>query len=366
MTGELTLLNPGPAGTSGLVRQAMLRGDLCHREPEFSELQERIRTALPRALNLGATHVTILVTGSGTAAMEMAVIGAVRESGRLLVVRNGVYGDRIAQVAAAHAIDTVILDGSWTRPAEPDQVRDMLRRDPRIEAVACVQHETTTGLINPVEAIGQAAREQGTVFVVDAISATAIENPDLAAVGGDLVCGTANKGLHAIPGISFLLASPAGVDRIRSVPRRSLYLDPLTHLAAQNAGTVPFTPAVQACYALDEALREFVVAGGYPNRLEAYRERAALVRAGFARLDLEILIDEPWRANSVTMLKLPPGIAYQALHDCMRTHGYVIYAGQSKFAEGYFRIATMGEIPAHRLEGIEPALSESVSTLTHR
>ncbi len=362
MIEELTLLNPGPAGTSAAVRQALLRGDLCHREPEFAELQERIRAALPRCLNLGSTHETILLTGSGTAAMEMAVIGSVRAGRQILLVRNGVYGDRLVRIAEAHGIETLVIDGPWTAPADPQRVDDMLRRHPRIDAVGCVQHETTTGLLNPVEPIGEIASRHEVVLVVDAISATAIESPDLVKVGGDIICGTANKGLHSVPGISFLLISrDKGIERITSTPRRSVYLDPATHLTAQAARSVPFTPAVQAHYALEEAILELEACGGYQARVQQYRERAALVRAGFERNGLPILIDEPDRASSVTTLRLPPGISYPALHDEMKRHGYVIYAGLGKFAADYFRIATMGEIPDGRLAGVERALAESLS-----
>lgn len=361
MIQELTLLNPGPAGTSLRVRQAMLRGDLCHREPEFAELQERIRTALTRSLNLAHTHTALLLTGSGTAAMEMAVINSVRAGRKLLVVRNGVYGDRFVQIAAAHGVETAVIDESWTRPADPSLIRETLQRDSQIDAVACVHHETTTGLINPVGQIGEIVREHEAVFVVDAISSTAIEGPDLATVNADIICGTANKGLHGVPGVSFLLISVSkGVDRIASVPRRGYLLHAQAHLAAQQAGSTLFTPAVQACYALDEAIIEYEAAGGYSSRVRQYRERADTVRAGFVRNDLEILVDAPFRANSVTALRLPQGVAYPALHDEMKRRGYVIYAGLGTLAASHFRIATMGEIPTDRLVGIEPALGDSL------
>jgi 2-aminoethylphosphonate-pyruvate transaminase len=364
MDDELTLLNPGPAGTSARVRAALLRGDLCHREPEFTALLERITTALPRCLNLAGTHEAVLVTGSGTAAMEMAVIGAVRPGRALLVVRNGAYGDRFVQIAAAHEIETVVIDGPWTVPADPGAVLDALRANPRIDAVACVQHETTTGLLNPVGPIGEIVAEREAVFVIDAISGAAIEPPDLRDAGGDVICGTANKGLHAIPGVSFLLLSRAkGIDRILAAPRRSVYLDAAALLAGQRGGQVPFTPAVQACYAIDEAICEYEEAGGYASRARMYRERATLVRAGFARNGLAILVDEPYRSSSVTAIQLPGGVSYRALHDELKRRGYVIYAGLGQVAETHFRIATMGDIPAGRLAQLEAVMRESLDAV---
>jgi 2-aminoethylphosphonate-pyruvate transaminase len=363
---DLVLLNPGPAGTSPGVRQALLRGDLCHREEEFTALMTGIREALARGLNVAGTHEAVLIAGSGTAAMEMAVIGSVRAGRKIAIVDNGTYGARLVAMARAHALETVVLEWPWTRPADPGAVADTLRADPFIDAVACVHHETTTGMLNPVAAIAEAVRDREAVFVVDAISSTAIESPGLGDVAADIVCGTANKGLHGIPGVSFLLVSGKGATRLAAVPRRSVYLDPASLLVAQRAGTVPFTPAVQACYALDQAIAEYAAAGGYEARVRLYRDRAALVREAFGRLGLEILIEPAHRANSVTALRLPAGVGYRELHDQLKQRGYVIYAGQGSLSETHFRIATMGEIPMPRLAALEEALSESLRKLGAR
>lgn len=365
MADDLVLLNPGPAGTSHEVKTALLRGDLCHRESEFAELLHRIRTMLPAALNL-PDHEAVLVTGSGTAAMEMAVISSVRAGRAILVVNNGVYGARLLTMARANGIPAyeVAPDGDelrrWTTPVGARAVAAALARHPDVDAVACVHHETTTGLINPIEEIGRVVAQTPAVFVVDAISGTGIEDQDLALAGADMVCGTSNKGLHGQPGISFVLCSPEGVERLHEVPARSLYLNAATHLSGQRRGEVPFTPAIQICYALDEALREYMGAGGFAARTELYRRRAALVRAGFVRLGLDILVAPEWRSNSVTMLRLPPGVGYDRLHDELKLRGYVMYAGQGHLSSNFFRICTMGEISWHRLELLEHALGWAI------
>jgi 2-aminoethylphosphonate-pyruvate transaminase len=119
---------------------------------------------------------------------------------------------------------------------------------------------------------------------------------------------------------------------------------------------VPFTPAVQVCYALDEALQEYFEQGGFAGRTRLYRERAALVRGAFARLGLEILVEPDLRSNSVTMIHLPDAVSYDKLHDELKSRGYVIYAGQGHLSWRFFRICTMGDIPWHRLQALEPAL----------
>ncbi|MFI0469197.1 pyridoxal-phosphate-dependent aminotransferase family protein [Saccharopolyspora sp. 5N102] len=368
MDDELILLNPGPACTSQAVKNALLRGDLCHREPEFAELLTSLRAALPRAVNLGETHESILITGSGTAAMESAVISSVRQDKAILVVNNGVYGDRLAKIARANGITAheVSPNGeglaAWTTPIDPEAVRTALRDYPDIDAVAVVHHETTTGMINPIKAIGEIVAEADAVFVIDSISGTGNEDQNLAEVHGDIICGSANKGLHGLPGLSFLLCSDKGLTRLTEVPARSLYLNAASYLGAQRKGEVPFTPAVQVCYALDEAIKEYEAAGGFAARTHLYRERASLVRSSFDRLGLQVLVDEPHRGNSVTTLRLPDGVSYGRLHDELKSRGYVIYAGQGGLSTEYFRICTMGEIPRHRLEQLEDALAQSIKT----
>lgn len=358
----LVLLNPGPSCTSDRVRGALERGDMCHRESEFTEVLWSIRDRLPASLNV-PNHEAILITGSGTSGMEMAVISSVREGKGILVVNNGVYGDRLRKIAEAHKIAVTEIVGDWFTPISVAAIDEALASDPNIDAVAAVHHETTTGVINPIKAIGEVADRHGVLFVTDAISGTAIENQDLGDVKADIICGTANKGLHGLPGMSFILASPAAVERLYEVPVRSLYLNAATYLDGQRKGDVPFTPAVQICFAFDEAISEFIDNGGFEGRTKLYRERAAFVREGFARLGLTMPIAEEHRSNTVNLLGLPSGVTYDQLHDELKEAGFVIYAGQGKLAEEYFRICTMGEIAWADLERLITTLDEVLARL---
>lgn len=359
----LVLLNPGPANTSRRVRQALMRGDMCHREPEFDDLAQRIRLGLTRSLHLADTHHSVLITGSGTAAMEMAVVSSVRADRAILVVDNGVYGDRLHRIAVAHGITAYRVTGEWDRPIDPAAVWDVLRRHPDTDAIACVFHETTTGVLNPVAEIGAIAEVTDAVFVVDAISATGIEAPDLSAIRGDIICGTANKGLHALPGIAFVFVSRTkGMARIRQSPARSVYLSMATYRPGENA-TVPFTPAIQICYALDEAIAEFVERGGYAARTAEYRTRAALLRSGFAALGLDVLVEEPYRSNSVTALALPVGVGYGPLHDQLKAKGFVIYQGQGALSDSHFRVSNMGELSLQTLEEFVGELATALAVV---
>ncbi len=339
----MILLNPGPVNVSQRVTDAMARGDLCHREPEFSDLLDSVRRKLVRAFVPRGDWVAVPLTGSGTLALEAAVSSAVSVGRKMLVVDNGVYGARIREMAETHGIDTVALEWPWTERAEPERIAEALANDPDIEVVAVVHHETTTGLRNPIEAIGRVVRDAERVLLVDSISGLAGDPIDLEAWGVGICVGVANKCIQGIPGIGFVLARRAEIERMAKIPQRTVYLHLPRHFAAHEKRTVPFTAAVQVLYALDEALDELLeetVAG----RVDRYARAARQLRAGFEGLGLEVLLPEEWRSNSITTLQLPAGATYASLHDALKQDGFVIYEGQGRLGSTAFRVANMGAL----------------------
>ena len=334
------LLNPGPVNVSDAVRSALGRGDLCHREPEFAELLERVRRGLLDALGVEKTHDAVFLTGSGTAAVEVATIAAVRAGRKLAVVDNGVYGARIAAMARAHGIEVVTIESGWTEPPDPARVARALE-DPAVDALALVHHETTTGLANPVAPLARLAREAGKLVVVDTVSGLAGEPIDLDLF--DLAASTANKCIGGMPGVSFVLVREAAAARLSEVPRRSVYLDLMGYRGAQRAGAPLFTPAIQVLFALEQAIHE-LAEEGLERRIERFRGVAAFLRERFAALALELLLRPELRSNTITTVRLPRGWTYAALHDALREKGFVIYAGQGSLGGEIFRVANMGRV----------------------
>src|SRR5262245_30440384 len=175
----MILLNPGPVNVSPRVTAALGRGDLCHREPECAALLERICSRLLECFATCAGFTAVLLTGSGTAAVEAAVTSVCSERGRLVVVCNGVYGERMAAMAMAARIPVTRVEGTWTALPDIDAVEAALRA-PDVEAVAVVHHETTTGLINPIAEIARRAHALGKLVLVDAVSGLAGDALDVA------------------------------------------------------------------------------------------------------------------------------------------------------------------------------------------
>ncbi len=168
----MILLNPGPVNVSERVRQALLRPDICHRESEFTELLLRIQGKLLKAFVPGAEadYAAVLITGSGTAAVESALMSAIPHGKRVLVLNNGVYGERLSQMVGLHRLGVSELKYDWTARPDPERLRLALRQHPEVHAVAMVHHETTTGLINPVKEIADVVDSQNRVFILDAVS----------------------------------------------------------------------------------------------------------------------------------------------------------------------------------------------------
>ncbi|HEV2009568.1 MAG TPA: aminotransferase class V-fold PLP-dependent enzyme [Candidatus Limnocylindria bacterium] len=352
---ERVLLNPGPSVVSDRVHRAVGGPDLCHREPEYTEIFRRVRQDLLRAAGVGDDWAVVLLAGSGTAAMEAMTGAGARPGRKLLVCRNGIYGERIETIARRLGQEVTIVDAPVTVPIDPAAVAAALAADPTIDAVAVIHHETTTGLLNPVREIAAVADAHGVLTQVDAISSLGAEDLELPGSGIDFVACTSNKCLHGLPGAAFVLVSPRGQARAAAVPPRSLYFDMPNYLRAQEKGTVPFTPAIPAIYGLAAALDE-LFDEGLERRREHYRERMAYLDAEFDRLGLELLVAPEHRSRSVRSLRLPDGLAYETLHDALKADGYVIYAGLGDALKTTFRVCALGDLDVGALEGFVASL----------
>ncbi len=362
MTREWVLLNPGPANTSPRVRQALLMPDLCHREPEFFEVMRECRERLARVAGAAPAFGAVLFTGSGTAAVEATLASAVPEGRALLVVNNGVYGDRMLRIARAHRIPAEALTYDITTPVPPADVARALREHPEISHVAVVHHETTTGLLNPVEAIADVAATAGRRVIVDAMSSLFGEPLDVAREGFDYVTASANKCLQGIPGVSFVLARRTALEALKGRPARSVYLDLLNHWTTQEQDNTPFTPAVQVLHAMREALLELEEEGAVA-RIARYAENCRVLRRGMAALGFDILVPQGARSNILTTFRLRPGLTYDALHDAMKRRGYVIYAGQGEIRTYAFRVSNMGTLTPKDMQAVVTAFAECLAEI---
>ena len=352
------LLNPGPCNTSTAVREALDTPDTCHREADYLDVQTEVRSLLLSAFGCAPeTWTSALITGSGTAALEMAISSCVSGTGEMLVIVNGVYGDRIATMARAHGIEVHEQVSSWTERPDLEALEETLKAHDAIEVVAMVHHETTTGLLNPVAEVGAICRRYGKRLVLDTISGMAGESLDLDGV--DIAVCTANKLVQGLPGVSFCLIKRSFAADIAGYPQRSVYLDLKNYIAKQEVGGTPFTPAIQITYAFRQALRE-LVEETVEGRVARMADTSRRLREGFSTLGLTMYLDPALHSNTITTIHLPTGIDYETLHDRMRARGYVIYAGQGALRKEAFRIANMGLLTDEAIDGVITALEEAI------
>lgn len=342
---KYVLLNPGPVNVKEKVRRALLAPDMCHREPEFGRLMVGCAKKLLKAFGITGSHEAVFFTGSGTAALEASVVSSVPQGKKILVVNNGVYGERIAEIARRHGIGLVNLKSAITKTPDPKAIERKLKAEKNIAVVAMVHHETSTGILNPVYGVGRLCKKYGRLYLLDSISALGGEELDFGKADVGLCVGTANKCIEGVAGVSFVLIKKSALPKIGKVRPRSLYFDIPANLKGQKEGRPLFTPAVQVFYALDRALDE-LIREGLRNRIKRYKNLADALRRGFKDCGLEYLVDPVYRSNTITALRLPKGISYDRLHDALKAKGFIIYAGQSKLRKIIFRVANMGQISA--------------------
>jgi 2-aminoethylphosphonate-pyruvate transaminase len=323
------------------VRRSLLNPDLCHREPEFFDLQDEIRTGLLAVYGLKEAEWTaVLMSGSGTAAVDSMIASVPHATARVLVLENGVYGERLAQMCAQYRIAHETLKGAWQEGPDMGQVAARLAQG-AFTHLAVVHHETTTGRLTDIDALGRLCATHGVKMLLDGVSSFGAEAIDFEATGLVAVAATANKCLHGVPGVSFVLVRRTA---LRDAMSRTYYLDLARLARLQDQRNTPFTPAVHVYYGLQEALREYQEQGGRHARFQRYATLAEQVRAGLAQLGVAGLLAAADCSVVLRAYHLPRGIGYPVLHDALKADGFVIYAGQGDLSRTLFRISTMGEI----------------------
>jgi 2-aminoethylphosphonate-pyruvate transaminase len=350
LEADLTLLCPGPVGTSARVKAALANADIAHRDRAFVDVLSRL-TARLRRVAAAPDHDVLVLGGGATAATEAALATFVGSDERLLVVSNGAFGERIAEMAQCLRMPMSHLRYDWGEPIVLEQLQGMLDGDPRIRAVAMVHHETSVGRLNPVNEVGRLLAPRHLRYLVDVVSSLGAEEFDMVRSRASLVIGSANKCLHGVAGASFVITRPELWNETEHVRPRSMYLDLRRYRRAQREnGQTPFTPSVPAIVALEEALHELEDQGGVPARRATYQALHTRLRAGLIGLGFKLRFDGPGGASSLAVAQLPSGISYDSFYQDLRQRGFLVYRGKGPVSHDCFLVANMGDI---RLETVD-------------
>lgn len=361
MTGRTILLNPGPVTLSPGVRDALTRGDWCHREKEFADLTQSINRRLVDVYDAGpAEYASVLLTGSGTCAVESMLVTLAPKDSSTLVIANGVYGERMAKMLTELGRPHEVLRCQTTSPIDFEAVERQLDGKGPFTHVVAVQHETTTGRLNDIERLGRICAQRGVALLLDSVSAFGGEEIRFDEWNIEALAATANKCLHGVPGISFVIAKRSSLSQ-PAAHTGSVYLNLRSYYGTQDTeGYSPFTLSVQCAFALDVALDEFAECGGWRGRHRRYAEIAARIRGHLQNCGVEPLLQAEERSATMHSYLLPSTIDYRRFHDVLKEDGFVVYAGQGDLAGKIFRIAHMGEILDDDVERLTRSLTRAL------
>jgi aspartate aminotransferase-like enzyme len=345
------LMTPGPTPVPPEVQAAMAEPLVYHRGPEFRSIFERVLSRLPEVFR--AQGETVVLTASGSAAMESAVANVVSPGDRVLVVSAGYFGERWGQIARAFGADVTELHYTWGETPRPEDVSGRLAEFEGAKAVFCTHAETSTGVVSDIRGIAERAGEAGALTVVDAVSSLGAIPLEQDAWGIDVVVSGSQKALMTPPGLAFVSPSAAALDAARSARSPRFYLDWERALRAQAEARTPFTPALTLVRGLDVAL-DLLLGDGLEVAWERARRLGLACRAGVKALGLELFSPDEDRSAVVTAIGMPEGVDGSTIVRAMRDQSTVTVAGGQGELKG--KIVRIGHIGYVGLDDVVAAL----------
>ena len=359
------LFTPGPLTTSRTVKEAMLC-DLGSRDLEFIQRVADIRRRLLQLAGVAkGEYEAILMQGSGTFSLEAVVSSTLPPDGKLLVIINGAYGRRIEAIAKVLKISTVALN--FPEDSLPDlrQIETTLASDPTITHVTMVHCETTSGILNPVEAIGAIVKQAGRRYFVDAMSSFGAVPLNLAECGVDYMVTSSNKCIEGVPGFGIILARRASLLQTEGYAR-SLSLNLLAQWQGlEKDGQFRFTPPTHALLAFHQALLEIEAEGGVEARGARYRANHETLLAGMRALGFEEYLKPEDQSYIITSFRYPrhPNFDFEQFYRSLNEKGYVIYPGKVGSAD-CFRIGSIGRIFPSDMRDLLAAIRETMAEMS--
>jgi aspartate aminotransferase-like enzyme len=357
------LMTAGPTPIPPRVQAAMGEPVVYHRAPDFDALFARVLERLPAVFQT-ANDVMVL-TASGSGAMESAVANLVRPGQPILACAAGKFGERWIELGEAFGAQVVRHEPGWGARVEPADVDRLLADHPDVEVVYATLSETSTGVVHDVRGLAEVARGHDALLVVDAISGVGATELRQDEWGVDVVVGGSQKALMSPPGLGFVSASQRALDfaAARPGPKAAYYFDWERAIAEQRkpAPATPFTPAVTLIRALDVAL-DLIAEEGLENALARHDLLARATRAGVRGLGLDVFGDADERSTVVTAVELPDTIDGAKVPGLLGERGIVANGGQGQLKGRILRIAHCGYFGAFdvliSLSGLELALHE--------
>lgn len=357
------LLNPGPATTTDTVKMAQIVPDICPREQDFARLMKNLRSDLLKVVHAPEDKYTsVLFCGSGTINIDICINSLVPEGKKILVVNNGAYNTRAVEVCQMYHIPHINLQSSVYEQPDLAAVEQALKENPDVAVVYCCHHETGTGILNPIREIGALAHQYGAIFVTDTTSTLGMIPLDVVKDNVDFCMASAQKGLMAMSGLSFIIGREDIIKASKDYPTRSYYCNLyLQYEYFEKTGEMHFTPPVQTIYATIQALKEYF-AEGEIAKFARHRRVYEAIHQGLSELGFQTAIDKSIESGLVVSVKYPddPNWSFEKVHDYCYERGFTIYPGKIS-TTNTFRLCSLGAIDVKDIEDFFIVLKDALN-----
>ena len=340
------LLNAGPSTTTDTVKLAQVVPDICPREKEFAGLMKGLRRDLVKIVHGDERYTSVLFCGSGTINIDVCLNSLLPEGKKVLVANNGAYSSRAVEICRAYGMPHIDLKEPIEKPINVADVGKALADNPDVAVVYTTHHETGSGVLNDIRAIGAVAHAHGCIFIVDTTSSYAMRPINIIEDNVDFLMASAQKGLQAMTGLSFVVGREDIIRASASYPKRSYYCNLfLQYDYFEKTGEMHFTPPVQTIYATIQALKEYF-AEGEDAKWARHTRVFNAIHDGLEKLGFKDFIHRPYQSGIVVSVIYPddPNWSFDRIHDYCYERGFTIYPGKIGEKAKTFRLCALGAI----------------------
>lgn len=356
------LLNPGPSTTTDTVKMSQVVPDICPRETEFADIMKQLRSDLLKIVHADPNKYTsVLFCGSGTINIDICINSLLPADKKVLIINNGAYSTRAAEICEYYGLPYIDLKFPVDSLPDLSEVEKTLRENPDIALVHTTHDETGTGILNPIREIGALVHKYGAVFTVDTTSTLAMRPIDIEKDNIDFCMASAQKGLMAMTGLSFIIGNTEIIKASGNYPKRSYYCNLfLQYDYFEKTGEMHFTPPVQTVYAARQALKEYFAEGEEAKWARHTRVFNA-IHAGLDELGFRDAIKREWQAGLVVSVIYPDdkNWDFKKVHDYCYERGFTIYPGKIT-GENTFRLSALGAIDEQDIKDFFAVLGEAL------
>lgn len=352
------LFTPGPTAVPPEVLETQARPLVHHRTDEFKKAHLDVLDGLRYVMR--TRNPVVVLASSGSGAMEAVVVNLTAPGEKVIVTEMGKFSERWREIATAYGVEVVSVSCEWGRPVSPEEVSEAFERHPDATVLLTTHSETSTGVLQDVEAFARIAHDRGALIGVDGITSIGCHDVRTDDWGLDALVGGAQKGVMIPPGLGYVALSEAAIAKMKRGRHPVYYFDLLAAVEKAQAGDTPFTPAISLVFALQRAL-QMIREEGLEQVVARHAANAGAVRAAVVAMELELLASAP--SNATTAVIAPEGRAGDITKTMEHTYGVKIAGGQARLKGKIFRLGHLGYYSATDMYTMIAALEATLCDL---